>query len=126
MGGRAEEILPSVFLSPVKRAGVLDIRSPFYGHLSPSAHFQKAGTEDDSFLDGEGSWGSVSAVSGNNGLSFHLDKDIGQDLFGIVVGIPEDTFCREGEIFLGLPEKRNGLLFLVMVRRKSLLMERKL
>jgi hypothetical protein len=87
-------------------------------------HFQK-GEDDDSFLDGEGSWGSVSGVSGNNGFSFHLDEDIGKDLFGIVVGIPDDTFCGRGERLLSLPEKRNGLLFLVMVRRKSLLMKRK-
>jgi hypothetical protein len=126
MRGRTEKILPAIFLTPVKRAGVLDIRSSLDGHLSPSVHFQKAGTGDDSFLEGERSWGSVSLVSGNNGFGFHLEEDIGKDFFGIVVGIPDDTSCGEGERFSSLPEKRNGLLFLVMVRRKSLLMERKL
>jgi len=125
MGGRAEKILPSILLPPVKRAGVLDIRSCLDSHFTPSVHFQKGGTGDDSFPDAERSWGSIAEVSGNNGFCFHLEEDMGKDFFGIVIGIPDDTFWREGEGFLSLPEKRNGLLFLIMVGWKSPLMKGK-
>jgi hypothetical protein len=126
MRSQTEKVLPAILFSPMKRADILDIRSPLDGHLPPPGHFPTGGTGDDSVLDGKGCRRGVSAVSGNNGFGFHLGEDIGKDLFGVVVGIPDDAFWRKGKRFSSLPEKRNGLLFLVMVRRKSLLMERKL
>jgi len=105
MGGRAKKILPSILLPPVKRAGVLDIRSSFDGHLPPSVHSQEAGKGNDSFPDAERTWESVAEVSWNNGLCFHLEEDIGKDFFGIVIGIPDDTFWRERN---SCPSRRSG------------------
>jgi len=56
---------------------------------------------------------------------FQVIEDIGKDFFGIAVGIPDHTFRGDGKRFSSLPEKRDGLLFLVMVGRKCPLMKRK-
>jgi len=102
----------------------LDVRPALDGHLSPPGHFEIGRTDDDPILDREGRWRNIPPVSGDNGLCFHFGEDIGQDLLGIVVGVSDDAFRREGQSLSSLPEQRDGLLLFIMIRREGLFVKR--
>jgi hypothetical protein len=114
MSGRTEKILASIGLAPVKGTRVLKIGSPFRSHPAFAMHGEIGGTEDGILLEAEGRVLLSAGIDGDDGMGFHLEGDVGQDVFAVIIGVPGNRRNREGQS-RGLSKHGNGDLLLIPI-----------
>jgi len=110
----AEEILPSIGFIPVQRACVLKIDPAFRVHPTLSMHGEVGGTEDGVLPEPEGIVPFSTGIEGDDGLGFHLQGDVREDVLAVKIGVAGDGRNREGE-GRDFSKHGNGDFFLVPI-----------
>jgi hypothetical protein len=116
MSGRTEKILPSIGFVPMKRTRVLKVDSALRRHPTLPMHGKIGRTEDAVLLEAERVVLRPAGIDGDDGMGFHLEGDVRQDVFAVIIGISGDCGNWEGE-GRGLFKHGNGnFLFVPIIR----------
>jgi len=125
MAGGTEKILAAISIPPVERTGVLKVGPAMNRHPAPTVHLEIGGAEDRVFLEAKGIVLAPARVKGNDRSGFHLTDDVGQDVFGVIVGVADDILDGKGQRLDRLKQRDGDFLF-IMIGRISEFMEREL
>jgi len=123
MPRRTEKIFPSIDFAPVKGARVLKIDSAFRGHPALPMHGEIGGTEDGVPPEAEGIVLRPTGIKRDDGLGFHFEGDIREDVLAVIVGVSGDRGNWEGQ-GRDLSQHGNSDLFLIPVIREGDLIKR--
>lgn len=111
MSGGTEKILPLVLLSPIERTAVLQINPVLVFHSSFSMHLEIGWTEDSVFFELERVFLTAARVKRDDRPSLHLRNNMLEDVFSIVVGIPDNRRYRKLKLRHHLFEQGDGDFF---------------
>ena len=123
MPRRTEKILSSIGFAPVKGTRVLKIDSAFGGHPALPMHGEIGGTEDRVPLEAERIILRTAGIERDDGLGFHFEGDIREDVLAVIIGISGHSGNRQSQ-GRDLSQHGNGNLFLIPVIRVGDLIKR--
>jgi len=92
-----EKIFALIGFVPMERTGVLKIDPSFRAHPTLPMHGEIGGTEDAILPEAERFVPPPAGIEGDDGLGFHLEGDVREDVLAVIVGVSGDGGNREGQ-----------------------------